>query len=215
MAKTGENSTNFMKKQIYIKSKKISISPIIKDLFDNINTICVTGQMASGKNFVCSQLEKMGWISVDADCLVHKAIDNSTEEIVQTFRPYTKTAKLQILTKDNKIDRKALGKLLFENPNLLKKQEELIYPKVIQMTEDFVLQNKKAIINATVLYKIPHLLQRCQTIIYVKAPLITRILRAKKRDKLPLKQIIARFHSQKNLFNEYKKSGIKIIIIKN
>ena len=144
-----------------------------------------------------------------------KAIDNSTEEIVQTFLPYTTQAKLQILNNDNKIDRKALGKLLFENPQLLKKQEELIYPKVIQMTEDFILQNKKAIINATVLYKIPHLLQRCQTIVYVKAPLLKRIFRAKKRDHLPLKQIIARFNSQKNLFKEYKKSGIKIIIIKN
>lgn len=205
----------FIKNKICVKSKKLSTSPIIKDLFDQTNTICVTGQMASGKNFVCSELEKMGWTSVDADCLVHKAIDNSTEEIVKTFLPYTTQAKLQILNNDNKIDRKALGKLLFENPQLLKKQEELIYPKVIQMTEDFILQNKKAIINATVLYKIPHLLHRCQTIVYVKAPLLKRILRAKKRDNLPLKQIIARFNSQKNLFEEYKKSGIKIIIIKN
>ena len=167
-----------MKNKICVKLKKLSTSPIIKDLFDKTNTICVTGKMASGKNFVCSELEKIGWTSVDADCLVHKAIDNSTEEIVKTFLPYTTQAKLQILNNDNKIDRKALGKLLFENPQLLKKQEELIYPKVIQMTEDFILQNKKAIINATVLYKIPHLLQRCQTIIYVKAPLLKRIRRA-------------------------------------
>ena len=115
----------FMKKRICVKTKKLSTSPIIKDLFDKTNIICVTGQMASGKNFVCSELEKMDWTSVDADCLVHKAIDNSTEEIVQTFLPYTTQAKLQILTNDNKIDRKALGKLLFENPHLLKKQEEL------------------------------------------------------------------------------------------
>ena len=114
-----------MKNKICVKLKKLSTSPIIKDLFDKTNTICVTGQMASGKNFVCSELEKMGWTSVDADCLVHKAIDNSTEEIVQAFLPYTTQAKLQILNNDNKIDRKALGKLLFENPQLLKKQEEL------------------------------------------------------------------------------------------
>ena len=91
----------FMKKRICVKTKKLSTSPIIKDLFDKTNTICVTGQMASGKNFVCSELEKMGWTSVDADCLVHKAIDNSTEEIVQTFLPYTTQAKLQILNNDN------------------------------------------------------------------------------------------------------------------
>jgi 23S rRNA (uracil1939-C5)-methyltransferase len=83
------------------------------------------------------------------------------------------------------------------------------------VTEDFILQNKKAIINATVLYKIPHLLQRCQTIVYVKAPFIKRIKRSKKRDKLSIIQIIQRFYSQKKLLNEYKKSKVPIVIVKN
>ena len=204
-----------MNKIVCVSSKKLSTSPIIKNLFESTNLICVTGQMASGKNFVCTELEKQGWFSVDADKLVHQAIDESTEEIIKTFLPYSQKAQLNIVTNDNKIDRKALGKLLFENPQLLKKQEEIIYPKVIQMTENFILQNKKAIINATVLYKIPHLLQQCQTIVYVKAPFFARVIRSRRRDKLPLKQILARFKSQKNLFDEYKASGVKMIIIKN
>ena len=56
-----------MKNKICVKQKKLSTYPIIKELFDKTNTICVTGKMASGKNFVCSELEKMGWTSVDAD----------------------------------------------------------------------------------------------------------------------------------------------------
>ena len=207
-----------MKNKLSVKIKKHSeqtktLSELLQ--IQDFSLICVTGKMASGKNFVTSKLEQDGWQSVDADKLVHIAINDSTEEIVKTFFPYAKKENLQIVTSENKIDRRELGKLLFSNPALLKKQEEIIYPKVIKMTEDFILQNKKAIINATVLYKIPYLLQRCQTIVYVKAPLLKRILRAKKRDNLPLKQIIARFNSQKNLFEEYKKSGIKIIIIKN
>ena len=114
-----------MNKIVCVSSKKLSTSPIIKNLFENTNLICVTGQMASGKNFVCTELEKQGWFSVDADKLVHQAIDESTEEIIKTFLPYSQKAQLNIVTNDNKIDRKALGKLLFENPQLLKKQEEI------------------------------------------------------------------------------------------
>ena len=207
-----------MKKKLSVKIKKHSeqtktLSELLQ--IQDFSLICVTGKMASGKNFVTSKLEQDGWQSVDADKLVHIAINDSTEEIVKTFLPYAKKENLQIVTSENKIDRRELGKLLFSNPALLKIQEEIIYPKVIKMTEDFILQNKKAIINATVLYKIPHLLQRCQTIVYVKAPFIKRIKRSKKRDKLSIIQIIQRFYSQKKLFNEYKKSKVPIVIVKN
>jgi hypothetical protein len=44
-------------------------------------------------------------------------------------------------------------------------------------------------------------------------------MRAKKRDKMPLRQILARFKSQKNLFKEYKNAAkeldIPIELIKN
>ena len=186
-----------------------------KEGLDRLNIIAIVGKMASGKNFVSSAFEKLGWQSIDADCLVHQAIDQAEEIIVKTFEPYAKKCGISLLNQQKKIDRRALGSLLFSNPDLLKKQEEIVYPIICKMTDNFIEEHDKIIINATVLYKTPELLKRCQKIIYVKSSFLTRFFRAKKRDKLPLKQIISRFLNQKNLYFEYKKSKIPLIVIKN
>lgn len=182
---------------------------------DGLNVIAVTGKMASGKNYVCSQFEKLGWASVDADLLVHVAIDQAAEKITQTFSGFAAEVGILLTKPQGKIDRRALGQLLFARPDLMKKQEEIVYPIITKMVEDFIAENKKVIINATVLFKTPEILAKCQKIIYVKAPTLKRFFRAKKRDGLPVKQIIRRFMSQKNLYREYKITKIPIIIIKN
>ena len=49
--------------------------------------------MAAGKNFVCSQLEEKGWISLDADKLAHKAINKNEEQILTAFSKEAKRGK--------------------------------------------------------------------------------------------------------------------------
>lgn len=177
--------------------------------------IAVVGKMASGKNYISSQLEKEGWASIDADLLVHAAIDQACQTIVQTFQPYAKEADISI-TKDNgKIDRRALGTILFSHPDLMAKQEAIVYPIITKMIEDFICSHEKVIINATVLFKTPEIMKKCQKILYVKAGLLKRIIRARKRDHLPYKQIFKRFYSQRHLLAEYKKSNIPLEIVKN
>ena len=187
----------------------------LRKLLPDLKVIAVTGKMASGKNYISSLLEKEGWKCIDADLLVHKAIDDSSEIIYQTFKDEAEKKNLHILTEDNRIDRRELGKLLFADPELLQKQEEIVYPLITKMIKDFINQNEKSLINATVLYKTPELLKICQTILYVKASFVKRFIRCKKRDKLSTKQILKRFYAQRNLLNEYKESGVPIIKIKN
>ncbi len=179
--------------------------------------ICLTGKMAAGKNYLSSILEKSGFVSLDADLLVHKAVDSLSQEIFQAFKEEAEIAGIQLLNKENKIDRRALGSLIFPRPQLLKRQEDLVYPRIIQMTKDFIRENegKNIILNATVLYKTPELLKMCSKIVFVTAPLIVRLFRAKKRDKIPLKKILDRFKSQKKLLKEYQKFGIPLIKINN
>ena len=83
--------------------------------------------------------------------------------------------------------------------------------------ERFIDENSSSnlIINATVLYKIPELMALCDSIVFVTAPKILRFIRAKKRDKMSMSRILQRFKAQKNLLNEYKKSGKKIMVIHN
>ena len=177
--------------------------------------IAIVGPMAAGKNFICSQKEKEGWAAIDADLLVHDAIEIVKERILDTFIPYAEQQHLKLTKTDGSIDRRALGELLFSFPELLKVQESMVYPILIQQINEFISNHEKTIINATVLYKTPELLKQCQKIIFVTAPFLTRLRRARKRDNLSYHQIFRRFHAQRNLLKEYKACGIPLEIIYN
>ncbi len=177
--------------------------------------LAVTGKMAAGKNYVCSELEKFGWKSIDADVLVHKAIEISKDKIMDTFSKIAEAKGLNLLNSDGSINRRAIGQIVFKNPELLRKQEEIVYPVINSMIEDFINKNDRAIINATVLYKTPQILEFCDAVIFVTAPVFVRFLRAKKRDGLSCKQIFFRFKNQKNLLKKYKTFGKNIIIVNN
>ncbi|MDD5929821.1 MAG: dephospho-CoA kinase [Spirochaetales bacterium] len=177
--------------------------------------VAVTGPMAAGKNYICEKLKEEGWAAIDADLLVHEAIELAKDRILETFEPYAKEENLQIQREDGSINRKALGQLLFSNPEFLKKQESIVYPIITEKIEAFISSHHKTIINATVLYKTPELLARCEKIIFVAAPFFTRLRRARHRDHLPVTQILRRFHAQRNLLREYQKSGIPVVIINN
>ena len=177
--------------------------------------IAVVGPMAAGKNYICAKLQSEGCAAVDADILVHSAIEIAKDRILDTFIPYAEQQNLKLTRTDGTIDRRALGKLLFAIPELLKIQESIVYPIITKQIEDFISEHKKTIINATVLYKTPELLARCEKILFVTAPFFTRLRRARNRDHLSYKQILRRFHSQRHLLKEYQKSGIPLEIIKN
>ena len=179
--------------------------------------IAVTGPMAAGKNYYCSKLEKEGWSCVDADILVHEAIELVKDKILAKFIPFAEQQHIKLTNPDGSIDRKALGKLLFAYPELLNIQESMVYPIIIKQIEEFFATHPKAVINATVLYKTPKLLDYCQKVFFVTAPFFTRLNRARKRDGLSYIQILKRFRAQKNLLKEYKKvlPPEKIEIVKN
>lgn len=208
--------------------------------------ICVTGAMASGKNTAASIIESIGFFTLDFDIIAHDLIDTLKPQIVKTFNNEAIAKGIKILDSNGNINRRALGALLFSDKKLLKKQEDLLYGTITKRAFDFIAEKNKItidatiknntqnvfntkvniVLNATLLYKTPELLKLCDKIIFIKANIIKRFIRVKKRDNLPLLQIVRRFWVQRNLLASYKtvlkkianqdKSAKKrIIIIKN
>ena len=176
--------------------------------------LAVTGSMAAGKNYVSNLLEKKGFLAIDADKCVHQAIEEAKNQILEAFLPIAKEKNIQIQNPEGTINRKNLGSILFSDEKLLQKQESIVHPKVNEIFNHFIDENpeKNIVLNATVLYKTP-VINRCDAIIFVKAPIITRFFRAKRRDNLPSREIFKRFASQFKIFAKYKflKSDIYII----
>lgn len=177
--------------------------------------------MAAGKNYVSEKLieNNPSLVAIDSDQTVHEAISLCTQQILSAFKDDAFRAGIDLRNADGSLNRKALGRLVFPRPELLRKQENIVYPKTIELTKKFIDESldagKSVIINATVLYKIPELMSLCSKIIFVTAPFLTRLVRARKRDNLPLRQILSRFRRQKNLLSEYRKTGIEIEIVRN
>ncbi|MCR5699588.1 MAG: dephospho-CoA kinase [Treponemataceae bacterium] len=184
--------------------------------FPKTKVIGLTGPMASGKNLAASILESFGCVSVDADLLVHQAVEMAKPQILETFGEKAKEMKIEILDEQGKINRRELAKIVFLSEENLKKQEGIVHPIVEKLTLDFIGENsdKVVIVNATVLHKIP-LVKNCDALIFITAPALKRLIRAKNRDHLETKQILQRFHSQKHLFAKYKKLNSDIYRVMN
>ena len=178
--------------------------------------VCVTGPMATGKNAASSILESMGFVSIDADLIGHDAVEICKEKILEEFSSLAQKNKIQLLNSDGKINRKNLGRLVFKDEMLVKKQEDIVFPYINSVLEKFIDENseKNIAVNATVLYKV-NAMKKIDKILFIDSPALVRFLRAKKRDKMKSLQIVERFFSQRLLFSQYKKTGIEIFRIIN
>ena len=173
--------------------------------------------MAAGKNAAAKLLEKRGWFCIDADTLVHEAIESEADKIIRTFSQDAKKRGIDIVRQDGSIDRRSLGKIVFSDASLLARQEAIVYPAIEKhaMQKIDSHEAKNIALNAAVLYKTPTLMRMCRAILYVEAPFWMRLLRAKKRDGEAVRAICKRFRAQRGLYQNYKQTGIPIVKVRN
>ena len=178
--------------------------------------LCVTGPMAAGKNAVSALLKEKGFLCIDADICVHDIVDKQKDKILARFGDIAAERGVEICNPDGKINRRALGSIVFSDPELLKAQEAIIHPAVEAELNAFIDENpgKNIVLNATVLYK-TQVIERCDAVIFVTAPLIKRFFRVKSRDYMPTMQILRRFYSQREIFAKYKKIKTDIYRVRN
>ena len=173
--------------------------------------------MAAGKNATAKLLEKRGWLCIDADALVHEAIESEADKIIRTFSQDAQKRGIDIVRQDGSIDRRSLGKIVFSDTSLLAKQEAIVYPAIEKCAMQKIdsSEAKNIALNAAVLYKTPTLMRMCRAILYVEAPFWVRLLRAKKRDGEAIRAICKRFRAQRGLYRNYKQTGIPIVKVRN
>ena len=94
--------------------------------------IGLTGGIGSGKSTVSQYLAELGAAIIDADKLGHEVYLPQTE----TWRKLLKTFGKEILAPDNKIDRKKLGTIVFNNPEKLKQLNAIAHPRMYEMAKE-------------------------------------------------------------------------------
>lgn len=166
--------------------------------------IVLTGGIGSGKSTIASFLKLYGYEVVCADSIAHTILDQSTKEVVEIFG--------KEILENNRIDRKRLGEIVFNDKKKKGILEKILHPKI----KEEILKQAKALETK----KIPYFLDiplfyetknyPFKEVLLVFVPREIQIQRIQKRDHLESQAIQARISSQMPL--EEKKQLASYVI---
>ncbi len=143
--------------------------------------IGITGNIATGKSTVTRMLADLGAEVIDADQLAHQMMGPSSSlaaDLERRFGP-------DVINEDRSINRPALGKIVFSNPEALKDLEALVHPRVVDQMIDAIHQPGPdvLVLDAIKLFE-AGIADHCDTIWVVDASEETRIERVMERNGL-------------------------------
>lgn len=98
------------------------------------SVIGLSGGIATGKSTVSGFLSSLGASVIDADAIVHELQAAGAplfEEIAEAFGP-------ELIDAEGRLDRNALGAIVFSDPTARRRLEAIVHPKVIATMADRV-----------------------------------------------------------------------------
>lgn len=167
----------------------------------------LTGGYCAGKNEAASRLEKLGFRIIDVDLLGHKALASSLPRLAKVFGP-------GIFAADGTVDRRALGSIVFSDPEKLRLHESIVHPEMLRLLDAELEKGGLICINAALLYRFPQA-ARCDLILEVHAPFLKRLRRAWTRDGVNARDAMRRIASQHYLWKLRPRNGPPILPVRN
>ena len=160
--------------------------------------IGITGSSGSGKTTVCEILAGHGGHIINADAVAHSVMEPGRpayKKIVAAFGPD--------ILKDEIIDRKKLGAIVFNDTKKRTQLENIVHPLVIDEILSQIRASKAKFVALDVVLLIESGLHRhCDVVWLVTAPEEMRLSRIIARDGLTLEAAQARMRNQRNISPE-------------
>ena len=168
--------------------------------------IGITGGIASGKTIIGNYLfQTKRWPILDADLYAHEALNPESPISKKVLLRYGAVV-LQKSKKDKQtIDRKALGRIVFQNDFEKNWLEDIIHPFVNRRLKE---ELKKFKSSSIIILIIPLLFEKnytsiCSEICYIDCDRVTQLRRLQARDKLSFEEANQRINAQWD--NSFKK----------
>ncbi len=157
----------------------------------------LTGGLASGTSTVAELFQQCGALVIHADQLARTVVEPGKaawKDIVRTFGT-------GILRDDRNIDRRALARIVFENPAQLAALNRIIHPRIARAQALCAQALARRHPNAVLIYDAPLLLEaqahrRMDRVIVVTATQAARLARARQRNGCTRKDALGRIRSQ-------------------
>lgn len=172
------------------------------DLFKN--AIALTGGISTGKSTVCNLLKLHGFLTIDADKIAHKLLDENSSKIEEMFgKEYVENGKVL---------RKELGKIIFSNEENKLKLEALLHPlikeEIIKESKIYEEQNKPYFVDIPLFFEKMHYPISKSLVIYTPKEL--QIQRLMKRDNINEKEAKLKISNQMDIEEKRKLANIVI-----
>ena len=167
--------------------------------------IAIVGNIASGKSTVEKEFEKLGFKVFDTDKISHSILNEKKIDILNAFKDFD-------ILENDKISRIKLGKLVFDNPNLKKILEDLIYPNLKSKLNEIFEENnqeKYIFISIPLLYEVGWQ-ELFDKILFIKTDDEIRLQRLIKRNNYTIEEAQKRINSQLPQDEKLKKSDFII-----
>ncbi|MBK6282318.1 MAG: dephospho-CoA kinase [Draconibacterium sp.] len=170
--------------------------------------IGVTGGIGSGKSTVCKIFRLLDIPVFEADRVANELINSNVEirnELVLLFGN-------KIYEPDNKLNRKMLADLIFNDESLLEKVNNLVHPAV---RNEFMLwhqkQNSKYVVHEAAILFESGFYKMMDFTILVSAPKELRIERVVKRNKIQPEMVESRINKQWNDEDKLKLASFELV----
>jgi dephospho-CoA kinase len=176
-----------------------------------MQVIGLTGGIATGKSTVSAILENAGAVIIDADRIARMVVKKNMPAYRQILDKFGKS----VLLPDGEIDRTALGKVIFNDPQKKQLLNTIVHPYVRKETDRQLEHLEKNNPDALVVLDIPLLLEagmhsNLSEVVVVYAPEHIQIKRLMKRDHISHADALARIRSQMPI-EEKKKLATMVI----
>jgi len=90
--------------------------------------IAVTGSAGSGKSLVCKRLKEIGLVTLDCDRIARQVVEPGE----QGLKDIVQLLGRGVLSNTGGLDRPKLRNLILNDPDMRKKVEDLLHPKILE-----------------------------------------------------------------------------------
>lgn len=168
------------------------------------HAIALTGGIATGKSTACNLLKLHGFLTIDADKIAHKLLDQHSSNIAAMFGDQ--------YVEDGKVLRKELGKIIFSNEQNKLKLEAFIHPLIAKEIEKesvvFEKAQKPYFIDIPLFFeKMQYPIQKCLVVYTPKALQVQRLM---SRDGINEEEALLKISNQMDI--EEKKNRADYVI---
>jgi dephospho-CoA kinase len=159
-------------------------------------SLAVVGAIASGKSTAARWFASRGWTVVDADAEAHALYAPGSELVGRIRERFGGIA----LGDDGSVDRPALGKIVFADPQALSDLDALVHPlareRIGTAVERALERGEDVVLEMALLYRWPQMADRLGRVVGIRCADEIRVGRLVQRSALSRAEAVRRIRAQ-------------------